>query len=80
MHTGEKPHPCTECEKSLVEMEILKNHMLTHSGEKSHIAHCTECKKSSQGGGDLRAHLLIHTGEKPIQLPDPNQEHALQHK
>ena len=24
MHTGEKPHPCSECEKSLVEMEFWR--------------------------------------------------------
>ena len=80
MHTGEKPHPCTEREKSLVEMEVWRTicSVLTHSGEKSHI--CTECKKSNQESGDLRAHFLIHTGEKPIQLPDPIQEHALRHK
>ena len=57
---------------------ILKNHMLTHSGERSHI--CRECEKSIQAGSDLRFHLLIHTGVKPILLPDPNQEHALRHK
>ena len=24
--------------------------------------------------------VVIHAGEKPIQLPDPNQEHALRHR
>ena len=44
------------------------------------INRCTECKKSNQESGDLRAPFLIHTGEKPIQLPDPIQEHAFRHK
>ena len=58
MHTGEKPHPCKEYEKSLKNHEILKNHMFADpqcSGEKSQ--RCTKCKKSIQEGGDLRAHL-----------------------
>ena len=76
-HWREAP-PLCQLSKIIGRNGILKNHTLTHSGERSH--RCTECEKSIQEGSDLRSHLLIHTGEKPIQLPDPNQEHALQHK
>ena len=76
-HWGEAP-PLFRVWKIIGWNGILKNHMLTHSGEKSH--RCTQCKKTNQESGDLRAHFLIHTGEKPIQLPDPIQEHALRHK
>ena len=76
-HWGEAP-PLFRVWKIIGWNGILKNHMLTHSGEKSH--RCTQCKKTNQESGDLRAHFLIHTGEKLIQLPDPIQEHTLRHK
>ena len=40
----------------------------------------SECEKSILEGSYLWSHVLIHTGVKPFQLPDPNQEHALQHR
>ena len=76
-HWREAP-PLCRLSKIIGRNGILKNHTLTHSGERSH--RCTKCEKSIQEGSDLRSHLLIHTGEKPIQLPDPNQEHALRHR
>ena len=76
-HWGEAP-PLFRVWKIIGWNGILKNHMLTHSGEKSH--RCTQCKKTNQESGDLRAHFLIHTGEKLIQLPNPIQEHTLRHK
>ena len=42
----------------------MKNHILTHSGEKSH--RCTECEKSTQEGVDLRAHLPVQKSQTDV--------------
>lgn len=33
-HTNEKPHKCSQCEKSFSRAENLKIHIRSHSGEK----------------------------------------------
>jgi len=33
VHFGEKPHKCTQCNKSFNVASSLKTHMLVHSGE-----------------------------------------------
>ena len=52
---GERPHNCSECEKSFGQIGDLKRHMLTHSGVKTHT--CSECEKSFSQAGNLTTHM-----------------------
>ncbi|KAJ8263767.1 hypothetical protein GJAV_G00141060 [Gymnothorax javanicus] len=62
-HLFEKPHKCTQCEKSFCKKFDLKTHMRIHSGEKPYK--CAQCGKCFCRKSDLSTHLRIHTGEKP---------------
>ena len=48
--------------KKIHQTGSLKNHKLTHSGEKLHK--CVQCSKSFPYASKLRNHMIIHTGEK----------------
>ena len=67
-HTGEKPHKCSEFEKSFARASILHEHVRTHSGEKPY--QCTECIKSFTIASNLQHHLRTHTGEKPYKCTE----------
>ena len=54
---------CGTSEKVFTEAGSLKKHLLTHSGEKSHM--CGICDKAFTLAGHLKKHLLTHSGEKP---------------
>ncbi|KAJ1121695.1 hypothetical protein NDU88_000214, partial [Pleurodeles waltl] len=43
-HTGEKPYPCTECDKKFSVKKSLTDHQKIHTGEKPY--QCIECGKS----------------------------------
>ena len=43
--------------------EILRRHMITHSGEKVH--NCKECGETCGRAGNLKKHMLIHNGQRP---------------
>ena len=67
MHTGEKLHPWTECEKSLVEMEFWRTICSTTMEKSRTDAQSVESQSRKVVILDLI--FFIHTGEKPIQLP-----------
>ncbi|GFY45548.1 zinc finger protein [Trichonephila inaurata madagascariensis] len=55
-------HQCPECSYSTSITTNMRNHMLTHSGEKPHA--CPRCHKRFSREETLRQHLVVHTGEK----------------
>merc|ERR1712029_733945 len=42
-NTGQRPFPCTMCEKKFKRKDHLQNHLQTHTGEKPFA--CTQCDK-----------------------------------
>ena len=56
------PHVCEMCNKRFLRNSHLKEHLLTHTGEKPHI--CEICKKGFSTKSYLIVHLRIHTSEK----------------
>ena len=61
-------HVCPECDKRFTRAGHLKEHMLTHTGEKQHA--CPECDKRFTRAHQLKRRRLIHTGEKQHACPD----------
>ncbi|XP_051783927.1 zinc finger protein 568-like [Erpetoichthys calabaricus] len=63
IHTGEKPHYCSECGMLFSSRSNLQKHRRSHTGEKPHC--CKKCGKSFLRRSSLRRHRTIHTGLKP---------------
>ena len=56
---------CESCGKYFKNKWILRNHLMSHIGEKPFP--CKYCKKVFAKFSDLKRHERIHTGEKPFQ-------------
>uniref|UniRef100_A0A8C7MLV8 Histone-lysine N-methyltransferase PRDM9-like n=1 Tax=Oncorhynchus kisutch TaxID=8019 RepID=A0A8C7MLV8_ONCKI len=62
-NTGkQRPHHCSQCEKSFHRSGDLKVHQRTHTGERPY--HCSQCGKRFSVSGNLKTHQRIHTGER----------------
>ncbi|XP_056299413.1 zinc finger protein 669-like [Pseudoliparis swirei] len=61
--TRERSHASARCDKSFYLWNTLRQHRLTHSGEKT--VTCERCGKSCARKGDLKTHMLSHSREGP---------------
>ncbi|XP_060809090.1 zinc finger protein 568 isoform X6 [Amyelois transitella] len=61
-HLLERPHKCSQCDKSFSSSFTLSNHMLTHTGLK--LFKCEVCKKSYGRKKTLREHMRIHNDDR----------------
>ena len=85
IHTGEKPHKCTQCNFSANNASILRDHIIKHPGEKPHK--CNQCDYASINSSDLKKHKRTHSGGKPLRctMCSPNlvhqyDDHSICHK
>ncbi|ELU04920.1 hypothetical protein CAPTEDRAFT_168004 [Capitella teleta] len=57
-----KPHICGVCSKAFLTASKLKEHCVTHSGERPH--QCPTCAKTFALPSNLKMHLRLHSNEK----------------
>jgi len=62
-HERRESFMCEECGKSFTENHRLKQHMMTHTGDRPYECHI--CGKAFARRTAYRQHLLIHTGKRP---------------
>ncbi|KAG7485925.1 zinc finger 239-like isoform X1 [Solea senegalensis] len=65
VHKSKKPSSCTQCDKTFVHIQKLKEHEAAHKGLKPH--QCPQCDKGFQTLKALENHKQDHTEEKPFQ-------------
>lgn len=57
-------HLCNICSYKTISSGHLKQHLLTHTGQKPYV--CNICSKSFRQKGHLKTHWLTHTTERPF--------------
>ncbi|XP_011049984.1 PREDICTED: zinc finger protein 665-like [Acromyrmex echinatior] len=62
-HESRKSFTCEECGKSFNDNHRLKQHMMTHTGDRPYDCHI--CGKAFARRTAYRQHLLLHTGKRP---------------
>ncbi|XP_071140550.1 zinc finger and SCAN domain-containing protein 2-like isoform X1 [Mytilus edulis] len=58
-----KETTCEECGRTFATKFVLRRHMMSHTGERTHA--CPTCGKGFIGKQNMMVHLRVHTGEKP---------------
>ncbi|XP_052357065.1 protein krueppel-like [Oncorhynchus keta] len=71
IHSQEKPHSCSYCDKAFKQLSNLKLHQRIHSDQKPYA--CSYCDKTFRAQGTLKVHLRTHTGERPYPAPTLKQ-------
>lgn len=71
----QQSHACAVCDRTFASVSALKDHGLTHSGERPHA--CEHCGRSFSLASNLRRHSLTHTGEKPHRCGQCGQAFSL---
>lgn len=62
LDTGERPYPCTVCDKTFARQETAIIHQRTHSGERPFT--CNLCSRGFTSSGHLTGHMRSHNGIK----------------
>ncbi|XP_077441249.1 uncharacterized protein LOC144063129 [Vanacampus margaritifer] len=61
-HGDNKLFDCPECGKTFTNKSVLKNHMVTHTGEKPFV--CTVCNKRFSLKHHMKRHMSVHAEGK----------------
>ena len=68
MRTHNKPHQCTECDKSFATKNELASHVRMHTDDRPFA--CAFCTKTFKRKSDCKRHTRTHTGQKPFKCTD----------
>lgn len=64
IRTGQRPHVCPKCHAAFFRFVHLKQHMLTHTGERP-PHQCKQCDAAYYRIASFKRHILTHKGERP---------------
>ncbi|GFW53028.1 zinc finger protein 184 [Trichonephila clavipes] len=71
---GKDPLKCSVCKANFTHASRLREHFVTHSGEKPFS--CVVCKRKFGRNSNLLRHLLTHTGEKKYKCDICNKRYT----
>ena len=64
MNTKRKKYPCNYCDESFKKYTHFKEHVKTHTGEKTYPCSYKDCEKTFQKSSHAKDRERTHTGEK----------------